>query len=539
MTLPSAGNSINWRDDSLALLVACQDQTIRCIAVPQEDPDTTHTFELHLPMSSYSLRMPEPPKPVKARKAKPEKKQETKGDEDSKDAEAATKANAEEESKRDGAGGKEEEEEEDEEEVKVDTSTGAIRAACFCPGSTDKVYVAVSNYGKDTLVEVHIDEALPAATSSQVKEIEPSALYTSTPDGLRALTCAAENRLLIASGLDGCVVIRPFKEISRYAVLRPHDAVGPALCAVASYDGNFILSCGSEGSVFVYRCHIDGLEEAAVEAKARGLDAKERDVVPAAVRRRVEKALSPAVTAEAEKKKEAAPDTEGEGAGEQPKAAEEGSGDAQEAAVEDAPAASAEAAAQGQAKGDQQQEEEEDAGNDLDPKQEIVSSLETGGAVLTVEEVAQAAEAGVSHVKPLVAEVAATPVPDTAGEGVTEADDITSKDAYSIQDAKLKTEEDERRRLAEIEKEKVRKVIRELEQEFAELRQQNAALPRVSQRLREPELVVDPELVRQWLSAGEEHAEEVKKELAWYEAKSKIALEKVKTGSYYWFCRSL
>ena len=52
---------------------------------------------------------------------------------------------------------------------------------------------------------------------------------------------------------------------------------------------------------------------------------------------------------------------------------------------------------------------------------------------------------------------------------MAEPDDITKPEAYSIQDAKLKTEEDNRLAAAEKKKEAVRRIVAQMRREFEEL----------------------------------------------------------------------
>ena len=99
-------------------------------------------------------------------------------------------------------------------------------------------------------------------------------------------------------------------------------------------------------------------------------------------------------------------------------------------------------------------------------------------------------------------------------------------DTYSFQDAKLKTEEDNRKRLAEIEKNKVRATIQELRDDFSNLRKEIDALE-PNQRLTNEELVIDPELVASLRAEGRAQITEIEKSMQWETEKNKVQLNKL------------
>jgi len=110
----------------------------------------------------------------------------------------------------------------------------------------------------------------------------------------------------------------------------------------------------------------------------------------------------------------------------------------------------------------------------------------------------------------------------TGGEG-----DITDPSAYSIQDAKLKSEEDQKRRLAEAKKEKVRQQVQELQADFKALVEKNSILPEHLQ-LREDELLIDPEYAALLEEEGEALVSEVKRECEYESEKAERRLSKLR-----------
>ena len=72
-------------------------------------------------------------------------------------------------------------------------------------------------------------------------------------------------------------------------------------------------------------------------------------------------------------------------------------------------------------------------------------------------------------------------------------DDILHTDAYSIQEAKLKADEDRRRELAEMKKKSLREQVQELMREYEDLMQANEAAEK-GKRISKEELSLDPEI---------------------------------------------
>merc|ERR1719359_912214 len=91
--------------------------------------------------------------------------------------------------------------------------------------------------------------------------------------------------------------------------------------------------------------------------------------------------------------------------------------------------------------------------------------------------------------------------------------DITDSDHYSIQDAKLKAEEENAKAAAERQKRRVRDRISEVRQELEEVMAKNQSIP--SGQLNSEEIAIDPDYVAQLNKEMEEKVEEVNTQLAW------------------------
>jgi cilia- and flagella-associated protein 44 len=108
-----------------------------------------------------------------------------------------------------------------------------------------------------------------------------------------------------------------------------------------------------------------------------------------------------------------------------------------------------------------------------------------------------------------------------------EAVDLENPDeAYSIEDAKLKTEEDNKRREANKKKDGVRQAIIELRGRYMKLFHENKNSP-VEQRLNQEEVALDMSVVQRLVSAGDSKCEEVEKILRWESEKNQLAVEKL------------
>jgi len=106
------------------------------------------------------------------------------------------------------------------------------------------------------------------------------------------------------------------------------------------------------------------------------------------------------------------------------------------------------------------------------------------------------------------------------------SDDVTDDNAYSIQDEKLKKEEDARKTAAERKKDIVRQVILELQKEFKTLYELNEKQPE-EKRLAPEEFLVDPEYHEMLQKQGQEIMEEVHREMEYESEMSDIRLRKL------------
>ena len=112
-----------------------------------------------------------------------------------------------------------------------------------------------------------------------------------------------------------------------------------------------------------------------------------------------------------------------------------------------------------------------------------------------------------------------------------DAEDITDSSQYSIQQAKLRTEEDHRLKLAEEKKAGVRQKIVELRQAFAELRVKNKGVEDVIQ-VSDQDFNIDPEFFEMLLDRNAAKIEETKKEVQWNIEFHTVKLNKIKNKFY-------
>ena len=116
---------------------------------------------------------------------------------------------------------------------------------------------------------------------------------------------------------------------------------------------------------------------------------------------------------------------------------------------------------------------------------------------------------------------------DAAEDAMEEPEDITAGDHYSIQEDKLKREEDNRIRAAEKKKDGVREVINELRRDFRTLLAVNAA-DTPEQRLDREEFDIDPQLRESLVAEGRHRCEEVAKTHEWETLRTELQLKKLR-----------
>eukprot|EP01012_Entosiphon_sulcatum_P026263 TRINITY_DN3167_c0_g1_i1.p1 TRINITY_DN3167_c0_g1~~TRINITY_DN3167_c0_g1_i1.p1 ORF type:complete len:1748 (+),score=500.61 TRINITY_DN3167_c0_g1_i1:141-5384(+) len=107
--------------------------------------------------------------------------------------------------------------------------------------------------------------------------------------------------------------------------------------------------------------------------------------------------------------------------------------------------------------------------------------------------------------------------------------DIANRNAYSIQEAKLKADEDKRREIAEQKKKSLREQVQELLAEYETILRENEAAER-GKRVAKDELELDPAIKVILTHANEERVENALKELAWDTAKKELRLEKLRAA---------
>jgi WD40 repeat protein len=108
-----------------------------------------------------------------------------------------------------------------------------------------------------------------------------------------------------------------------------------------------------------------------------------------------------------------------------------------------------------------------------------------------------------------------------------DAPDITDPRHYSIEQSKLKAEEDDRLLLAEQKKNGLRGEIADLRAEFLQLLKANINLPQ-SFRLARDQFELDPQLRLEIEAESQARIEEVRSELAWISEKHSLALQKLR-----------
>ncbi|GFR82702.1 cilia- and flagella-associated protein 44-like [Elysia marginata] len=113
---------------------------------------------------------------------------------------------------------------------------------------------------------------------------------------------------------------------------------------------------------------------------------------------------------------------------------------------------------------------------------------------------------------------------DLAGKVV---DDIDDPNAYSIEDAKQKTEHDKRMKEAEQKKRDVRKKINQMRRQFKTILEQNDNMPKHLQLSRQ-EFEMDREIKQELHQQTVEKIDLVRRELAWDSERLQISLEKLR-----------
>ena len=75
---------------------------------------------------------------------------------------------------------------------------------------------------------------------------------------------SSSQKFLMTGGDDGSVRLRPSKHIMRFSEFRLHDGdVGKITGVCASYDDRFLLTCGEDGQLNVFKVKAKEIEQLA------------------------------------------------------------------------------------------------------------------------------------------------------------------------------------------------------------------------------------------------------------------------------------
>mmetsp|Transcript_19157 Transcript_19157/g.44611 ORF Transcript_19157/g.44611 Transcript_19157/m.44611 type:complete len:1781 (+) Transcript_19157:58-5400(+) len=144
---------------------------------------------------------------------------------------------------------------------------------------------------------------------------------------------------------------------------------------------------------------------------------------------------------------------------------------------------------------------------------------------LSEEEVETQAEIFHTHYLIQPADTTTWELPEVESS-VSVARDITDTEAYSIQEAKMKSEEENAKAAAERQKRRVKDRIVEVRKELEELQKKNDGIP--FGRLSRDELTIDPEYIQELHQGMENQIEDVNRELAWTIEFHERGLQKIK-----------
>ena len=562
---PSPVNCINWSVDGQSLVAGVADGTIRIFSPPSDAtafPDTTETFDItssgavntsYLLFLDLELKKAAPPPPVFDNKeddssAGGKKKKKKAADAE---AEAAAQAKILAEWPT---------------ELVIPANSGAITAAIFSPTNPNKLFIGCSGDGGHILHEIALPKSkLPTGVSLSAKNARPVAMYPITPllggefvrqPHVTQLTLSSSGKLLFIGTSGGSVYIRATcAPAAQLRLQLPDSEGGGVLSVTSSTDEKMLIVSGGDGSVGVVQLKsIDVIESALSSALTESTALSLTSYSPIDIREAVLVGISPeaaaAAEAEAERKKK-----------EKEKEA------AAKAAAQAAAAAAAEAGGSSDANTSSTSSNTASAStssSSTDEKQTsstttTTTSADEAGDALRAAAAAAAAKALVKAKLPVsflpdlsssssllisddastsssstsastsVAMIASPPTASDEWLTAHEANDILDPNTYSIQEDRLKSAEDARKRDAEEEKAKVRTVIASLRDSFSALREKSAkaSAEHPLRGLTEEELRLDPELEEILKAEGEERLLEVDREFAYERQKRRVALSKL------------
>lgn len=553
---PSPVNCINWSLDGSSLVAGVSDGTIRVFSPPSDAssfPDTTETFDITssgaVPTSfllflDLELKKAAPPPPIFENKEDDAasgggKKKKKKAADAEAEAAAQAKILAEWPT-----------------ELVVPASSGAITAVIFSPINPNRLYVGCSGDGGHMLHEISLPKIKVAAGSLAAKNARPLAMYPITPllggefvrqPHVTQLTTTSSGKLLVIGTSGGSVFIRATCAPAAQLRLQLPDSEGGGILSVATTaDEKMLIVSGGDGTMGVVQLKsVEAIESALSSALSESVAASSTSYAPIDIREAVLVGISPeaaaAAEAEAERKrkekeKEAA--IKAAAAEAAAKAAEAGEAPPPQAAAPVAPAASS---------------GEEKSSSSSAPAASSATSADEAGDALRAAAAAAAAKALVKAKLPVsflpeipqsmllaalsddVTSSSSTSIvavaPTSADEWLSahEAEDILDPNTYSIQEDRLKSAEDARKRDAEEEKAKVRSVIASLRDSFTALRERSAkaSAEHPMRGLSDEEMRLDPELEELLRAEGEERLLEVDRECAYERQKRRVALSKL------------
>ena len=546
---PSPVNCINWSSDGTSLVAGVADGTIRVFTPPSDAssfPDTTETFDITtsgaVPTSfllflDLELKKAAPPPPVFENKdddaSSGGKKKKKKAADAEAEAAAQAKILAEWPT-----------------ELVVPASSGAITAVIFSPLNPNRLYVGCSGDGGHMLHEISLPKTKLSPGSLAAKNARPLAMYPITPllggefvrqPHVTQLSTTLSGKLLIIGTSGGSVFIRATSAPAAQLRLQLPDSEGGGVLSVATTaDEKMLVVSGGDGSVGVVQLKgVDSIESALSSAISESIAASSTSYSPIDIREAVLVGISPeaaaAAEAEAERKRKEK---------EKEAAAKAAAAEAAAKAAEAGEAPPQAAAAPAPAVAPPSTEEKPSSGATSAP-----ASADEAGDALRAAAAAAAAKALVKAKLPvsflpelpqsmLLAITDASPsstaiveAPSTADEWLSahEAEDILDPNTYSIQEDRLKSAEDARKRDAEEEKAKVRSVIASLRDSFTALREKaaKASAEHPMRGLTDEEMRLDPELEELLRAEGEERLLEVDRENAYERQKRRVALSKL------------
>lgn len=327
-----------------------------------------------------------------------------------------------------------------------------------------------------------------------------------------SLSYSLSGKYLLIGTRNGGVQMRPVNDIMYWLYTSPHDGErGPVNRVQSSFDDKLLLSVGRDGNFFAF--HVDPIGALAKADRSHQFKAAEKAAHKQ--QQRLEGGLDAAQQA-AEGEEEDIDELY-----------EYGPNGKQFAEDEEDPLAPLAAAATAETKQPTNAAEEAEAKRKADAAKAKLAEE----AAKAVEEVVVRIPKSRSGAAPPPAVV--LPRLDSSDEalapksGVSDGADITDATTYSIEDEKLKQEEDERVRNAEDKKRQVRLQIDKMRKQFTELLTQNNALEK-SQQLPREAFELDPKLREQLELEAQKKIEDVKAELAWISEKHSIALQKLR-----------